>query len=256
MQIYAIAFTNICNCIYLLRYFALINFMYFMNSINERIQFIINERFSGNVSAFCRNVDVKQPTMNTILGERKSKPSFDIISNILNARALNDIDANWLITGKGSITKSNDLVDGSFAVKTFFVSKYEIDNYIQNCNNADYITKLPKISIIPTTRQFGHTAFEVVDDSMVATSADCLKPGDIIVCSAFEKDSLFNVSSGCITCLIFHKDLGYMIRKAKDFNKETRSFLAVPLNPLYDNAIMFLNDIDKILYVHQAIIRY
>lgn len=227
-----------------------------MNSINDRIQLIINERFNGNTSAFCRSVDVKQPTMNTILGERKSKPSFDVISNIINAKALNDIDANWLITGKGSMTKTNNLVDGSFAVKTFFVSKYEIDSYIENCNNAEYIMKLPKISIIPATRQFGHTAFEVVDDSMIDTSEGCLKPGDIVVCSPFEKDSLFNVSSGCITCLIFHKELGYMIRKAKDFNKETRSFLAVPLNPLYGNSLIFLDDIDKIFYVHQAIIRY
>lgn len=227
-----------------------------MNSINDRIQSIINERFKGNVSAFCRSVDVKQPTMNTILGERKSKPSFDVINNILNAKALIDIDANWLITGKGSMTRVNDLVDGSFAVKTFFVSKYEIDSYIENCNNAEYLMRLPRISIIPTTRQFGHTAFEVVDDSMVNTSEGCLKPGDIIICSPFEKDSLFNVSSGCVTCLIFHKELGYMIRKAKNFNKETRSFLAVPLNPLYRNALIFLDDIDKIFYVHQAIIRY
>ena len=58
-----------------------------MDTINERIQFIINERFDGNTSAFCRSVDVKQPTMNTILGERKSKPSFDVISNIVNAKA-------------------------------------------------------------------------------------------------------------------------------------------------------------------------
>lgn len=227
-----------------------------MNSINDRIQSIINERFKGNVSAFCRSVDVKQPTMNTILGERKSKPSFDVINSILNAKALIDIDANWLITGKGSMTRVNDLVDGSFAVKTFFVSKYEIDSYIENCNNAEYLMRLPRISIIPTTRQFGHTAFEVVDDSMVDTSEGCLKPGDIIICSPFEKNSLFNVSSGCVTCLIFHKELGYMIRKAKDFNKETRSFLAVPLNPLYGNALIFLDDIDKIFFVHQAIVRY
>lgn len=71
-----------------------------MDSINERIQFIVNERFNGNTSAFCRSVDVKQPTMNTILGERKSRPSFDVISNIANAKALN-INTNWLIRGTG-----------------------------------------------------------------------------------------------------------------------------------------------------------
>lgn len=73
-----------------------------METINERIQFIVNEMFEGNISAFCRKIGVKQPTMNTILGERKSKPSFDVISNIINAEALKGIGIEWLITGKGN----------------------------------------------------------------------------------------------------------------------------------------------------------
>lgn len=72
-----------------------------MSTINERIQLIINERFEGNISAFCRSTDVKQPTMNTILGERKSKPSFEVISNIANADALKGINLDWLINGNG-----------------------------------------------------------------------------------------------------------------------------------------------------------
>lgn len=71
-----------------------------MESVNDRIQFIVNEKFNGNISAFCRSVDIKQPTMNTILGERKSRPSFDVISNILNAEALN-INTDWLMKGYG-----------------------------------------------------------------------------------------------------------------------------------------------------------
>lgn len=79
-----------------------------MNTINERIQYIVNEKFEGNISAFCRSVDVKQPTMNTILGERKSKPSFEIISNIANADALNGLSIDWLISGKGVPFPTNE----------------------------------------------------------------------------------------------------------------------------------------------------
>lgn len=71
-----------------------------MSTINERLQFIVDKRFDGNISLFSRTVNVKQPTMNTILGERKSKPSFEVISNIVNAKALN-INSNWLLTGNG-----------------------------------------------------------------------------------------------------------------------------------------------------------
>lgn len=75
-------------------------------SINNRIQSIINEVYNGNVSKFCREVGVKQPTMNTILGERKSKPSYDILYAILNAITLKSISIEWLITGKGTMLKS------------------------------------------------------------------------------------------------------------------------------------------------------
>ena len=44
--------------------------------------------------------------MNTILGERQSKPSYDVLSSIVNAEALN-ISAQWLLTGKGEMFKSS-----------------------------------------------------------------------------------------------------------------------------------------------------
>lgn len=75
-------------------------------SVQERIRKIADELFNGNISAFCRAVDVKQPTMNTILGERQSKPSYDVLSSIVNAEALN-ISAQWLLTGKGEMFKSS-----------------------------------------------------------------------------------------------------------------------------------------------------
>ena len=70
--------------------------------VQERIMKIADELFNGNISAFCRAIDVKQPTMNTILGERKSKPSYDVLLNIVNAKALN-ISAEWLLNGEGDM---------------------------------------------------------------------------------------------------------------------------------------------------------
>ena len=70
--------------------------------VQERIRKLADELFNGNISAFCRAIDVKQPTMNTILGERKSKPSYDVLLNIVNAKALN-ISAEWLLNGEGDM---------------------------------------------------------------------------------------------------------------------------------------------------------
>lgn len=79
-------------------------------TVNDRILSIVNELFNGNLSSFARAVNVKQPTLNTIVGERKSKPSFDVIASIINAPALN-ISAEWLLTGEGSMLKPDTAPD-------------------------------------------------------------------------------------------------------------------------------------------------
>lgn len=70
--------------------------------IQDRIKQIIDERFNSNVSAFCRFTGIKQPTMNTIIGERRSKPSYDVLLSIVDAKALN-INSRWLLTGDGNM---------------------------------------------------------------------------------------------------------------------------------------------------------
>lgn len=75
-------------------------------TVQERIREIVDKLFEGNISAFCRAIDVKQPTMNTILGERQSKPSYEVLSSIVDANALN-VSAEWLLTGKGEMFKSS-----------------------------------------------------------------------------------------------------------------------------------------------------
>lgn len=70
------------------------------DTVNDRIKFLIDSLYNRNVSAFSRATEIKQSTLNTILGERKSKPSFDV----LNAIALKaKINPNWLLTGLGDM---------------------------------------------------------------------------------------------------------------------------------------------------------
>lgn len=79
-------------------------FKYSDMDIQERIRKIIDVKFNGNVSAFCRYTGIKQPTMNTIIGERRSKPSYEVLNSIVSADALN-INPKWLLTGDGAMLK-------------------------------------------------------------------------------------------------------------------------------------------------------
>lgn len=76
-----------------------------VENVNNRIKAIVDKLFSGNISKFCREIGVKQPTMNTILGERQSKPSYEVLLAISNATALENVSIEWVISGKGEMMK-------------------------------------------------------------------------------------------------------------------------------------------------------
>lgn len=75
-----------------------------MSNINERLRKILNTKFQGNVSEMARQYGIPQPTLNNIVGNRMSKPSFDNIERLVNSDET--IDIRWLITGKGAMLKT------------------------------------------------------------------------------------------------------------------------------------------------------
>lgn len=76
-------------------------------SINERIKRIADYFFKGNTSAMARSTFIKQSTLRDIIGERQSTPSYDTIKGIVDSATI-DVNPDWLITGKGSMLKSEE----------------------------------------------------------------------------------------------------------------------------------------------------
>ncbi|MDE6330071.1 MAG: XRE family transcriptional regulator [Muribaculaceae bacterium] len=69
-------------------------------TINDRIESIVNKDFGGNKSAFATTVGIAPPMMSSYLGkQRRSKPNIDMVVKIV--RALN-VDPWWLMTGEQS----------------------------------------------------------------------------------------------------------------------------------------------------------
>ncbi len=68
-----------------------------MADINERLQKILTERFNDNQSAFANSLGVKQTTVANYFNKRKSAPSLDVLSLMVEKLG---IDARWLLTGK------------------------------------------------------------------------------------------------------------------------------------------------------------
>ncbi|MDR1601773.1 MAG: hypothetical protein LBS42_05025 [Tannerella sp.] len=81
------------------------------STINERIKTIQDEFFKGNTSEFARTIGVKQPALRDIVGTKKPKPGYEILNCIVECSAIN-INAEWLLTGRGQMKKNKSSPSG------------------------------------------------------------------------------------------------------------------------------------------------
>lgn len=73
-----------------------------METINDRMEMLVNERFNGNKAAFAKTIEMPPTSMSSYLGnKRRSKPSVDMVAKIVTAL---DVDARWLLCGEGAST--------------------------------------------------------------------------------------------------------------------------------------------------------
>jgi len=78
-------------------------------TIQDRINIIISD-LDLNVNSFAKEIGVTQSTMHTIVGKKHANPGYDIIFKIVSTKfrkenAFVEVDANWLILGKGEAYK-------------------------------------------------------------------------------------------------------------------------------------------------------
>lgn len=74
-----------------------------METINDRIEQVINHSFEGNKVAFANHIGVPPTSMSNYFGkQRRSKVSVDMLEKIVRTM---DVDARWLLTGEESVQK-------------------------------------------------------------------------------------------------------------------------------------------------------
>lgn len=74
-----------------------------METINDRIETLINDRFDGNKAAFAKSIGLPPTGLSNYLGkQRRSKPSVDMVTKIVVTL---DVDARWLLTGEDAPKK-------------------------------------------------------------------------------------------------------------------------------------------------------
>lgn len=72
-------------------------------TINERLEIIVNKRFNGNKSAFAKVVGINPNTLANYFGSRHSKPN---IEHVINVVKILHVDPLWLLTGEETPSRS------------------------------------------------------------------------------------------------------------------------------------------------------
>lgn len=81
-----------------------------MQTINDRMELLVNSYFNGNKSLFAKSIGLAPTAISGYLGkQRRSKPSIDVILAIL--KAVPQVNCMWLLSGEGDMLKSNESKD-------------------------------------------------------------------------------------------------------------------------------------------------
>lgn len=81
-----------------------------METINDRMEQLVNERFRGNKAAMAKALGIDRATLSNYIGsQRRSRPSVELVTKIVVRLG---VDAYWLLTGE--LRRSNGIaVTGS-----------------------------------------------------------------------------------------------------------------------------------------------
>lgn len=72
-----------------------------METINDRVEVIVNELFEGNKAAFAKAIGLAPTAISSYLGkQRRSRPSVDMVINIVKVTG---VSYSWLLTGEGAM---------------------------------------------------------------------------------------------------------------------------------------------------------
>ena len=85
-----------------------------METINDRMEHLVNQRFNGNKAAFAKAIGLPPTGLSNYLGkQRRSKPSVDMVAKIVQVL---DVDARWLLTGEKTDKTVNTIeTNGDFS---------------------------------------------------------------------------------------------------------------------------------------------
>lgn len=164
-----------------------------LETINERILYIIEIKADGNQKKFAETIGVMPQVINNIVSGRKSKPSFDVLKSIISTYV--DLNPEWLLTGKGSMLKQklNIIGNQKSAEATMDIQDIPLYNLEATAGLVELFRSEKVTSVLDSIRIPGipkcDGGLSITGDSMYPL----LKSGDIVLYKEIpvEQQSIF-----------------------------------------------------------------
>lgn len=98
-----------------------------METINDRLNQIVKVYFGENQTNFSNHIGIPKGSISNYLN-KGSKPGVDVLEKIVNSL---DVDAMWLLTGKGEMKRKTYFEPTKFNSELINLCKALIANYQQ-----------------------------------------------------------------------------------------------------------------------------
>lgn len=143
-------------------------------TINDRIETLINDKFDGNKAAFAKTIGLPPTGLSNYLGkQRRSKPSVDMVTKIVVTL---NVDARWLLTGEGSpfITKIQVQSQGKNQFQGLKVGTFYNESEIKTAKEDEQIKEKTDIELV------GLVGKEFVEEKIILPP-DCSEEAKLII---------------------------------------------------------------------------
>ena len=171
------------------------------------------------------------------------------------------LNASWLLIGEGEMLKKPQIESNAVLIQNPeimmvpLISKYAYAGYLAGYGDDEYMEALPTIPfIIPEgqTHRGEYVAVEVKGDSMDDGTDASIKEGDVILCRNIDRLLWVNYKLHLKkwNFAIVHKE-GIIIKRIIAHNVEAGTITIHSLNSDYQDRVINLNDVVKIMNVVQ-----
>jgi hypothetical protein len=221
-------------------------------SAKERLQSFVSYKGIGR-NRFEKSVGISSG----YLSSQSKSIGSDIIEKIV--AKYNDLNIEWLITGKGRMIKDlhwqeiGTVEDVSYKKLIYapLVGRYSQTYYFNRLNDRSYIDSLPTLPVIMESDGKGsYICFEMWDDSMNDGSDNSYNQGDILICreidNAVRQKKLY--SNKPKSFVIIH-ETGIIAKQIIAHDLEKKVITVHSPNQTYGTALIELQNVKKLFNI-------